>query len=261
MLEKILTYKAEEVTQRKQKTSLIELQKACEKIPPPLDFLSALKHAISQRNCAIIAELKKASPSAGIIRPDYDPEKIAQQYLEAGATCLSILTDNHFFQGNSKHLKLAKAVARLPCLRKDFIIDEYQIFESRLLGADCILLIVAALSRQNLVKFSEQARKLGLTVLMEVHSRSELTTALELEPSLIGINNRNLNTFKTDLNTTHQLMPLIPKEIIAVSESGIHTNMDVQMLQQQQVQAFLVGEAFMRTDNPGNALRALFFPS
>ena len=209
-------------------------------------------------NAAVIAEVKKASPSKGVIRADFQPTDIAQSYQDAGATCLSVLTDEKYFQGSDAYLEAIRSVVELPLLRKEFIVDAYQIAESRLIGADCVLLIVAALSPHSLRAFYAQARDLGLDVLIEVHDADELALALSLEPQLIGINNRNLKTFETSLTNTYNLLDSIPDDVLVVTESGIHTRDDVQAMREHDVHAFLVGEAFMRADDPGAALRTLF---
>jgi indole-3-glycerol phosphate synthase len=209
-------------------------------------------------NPAVIAEIKKASPSRGLIRDDFDPVAIAGSYAEAGATCLSVLTDEHFFQGNDAYLAAARDVVTLPVLRKDFTVDAYQLYEARALGADCVLLIVAALDAHQLQEFHQLARGLGLDVLVEVHDAFELEAALTLDPALIGINNRNLHTFETKLDTTYALLERIPENIVVVTESGIRDPVQVSEMRARGVNAFLVGEAFMREPDPGAALRALF---
>ena len=208
---------------------------------------------------AVIAEMKKASPSQGLIRENYDPSELAKQYLKAKAACLSILTDEPFFKGSLEHISKVKETVHLPVLRKDFIVDEYQIHESLLKGADCILLIVAALSKNQLQEFSQLASDLNLEVLIEVHDEVEVETALEINPKLIGINNRNLETFEVNLETTERLAQEIPREILTVSESGIKSSEDVKKIMSSGVNAFLVGEAFMRAEDPGKELKNLFF--
>ncbi|MCZ0943352.1 MAG: indole-3-glycerol phosphate synthase TrpC, partial [Gammaproteobacteria bacterium] len=206
----------------------------------------------------VIAELKKASPSKGLIRAGYDPAAIAPQYEAAGAACLSVLTDEAFFQGADQHLQAARQATALPVLRKDFMINDYQILESRALGADCVLLIAGALDAAQLEALYRQARDLGLDALIEVHDAGELETALKLNPRLVGINNRNLKTFETRLETTLDLLGQIPDGVRVVTESGFHDSGQVRMMRERGVGAFLVGEAFMRADDPGAALRLLF---
>jgi indole-3-glycerol phosphate synthase len=206
---------------------------------------------------AVIAEIKKASPSAGVLRTNFDPEAIARSYERGGATCLSVLTDRDFFQGADEDLRLARAACSLPVLRKDFMIDPYQIVESRVLGADCILLIVAALDDASLRSLYELARELGLDVLIEVHNQDELSRSLTLEGEMIGINNRNLRTFATSLETTFGMLSSIPPTTLVVTESGIHTREHIAAMRARGVYAFLVGEAFMRADDPGQALSRL----
>jgi len=207
----------------------------------------------------VIAEIKKASPSKGLIRADFDPASLAMDYAAAGASCLSVLTDEKFFQGSNDFLKQARASCSLPVLRKDFMVDPYQIIESRWLGADCILLIVAALEQEQLRDLSDCAHDLGMDVLVEVHNESELEKGLELSSGLIGINNRDLHSFRTDLNTTYRLLPLIPKDILVVTESGIKSREDITAMQAQGVFGYLIGETFMRADKPGEKLSELVF--
>ena len=208
---------------------------------------------------AVIAEIKKASPSAGVIREDFKPAEIAASYEAAGAACLSVLTDEQYFQGSDFYLQEARAACALPVLRKDFLVDPWQLFESRLLGADCVLLIVAALSRGQLQDLDGLAREAGLDVLVEVHDETELADALATHATLVGVNNRDLHTFTTDLGATERLRPLLPEDRTMVTESGIHTRDDVARMQACGVGAFLVGEAFMRREDPGAGLRELFF--
>ena len=222
-------------------------------------FAESLKASIESHRVAVIAEMKKASPSQGLIRENYDPSELAKQYLKAKAACLSILTDEPFFKGSLEHISKVKETVHLPVLRKDFIVDEYQIHESLLKGADCILLIVAALSKNQLQEFSQLASDLNLEVLIEVHDEVEVETALEINPKLIGINNRNLETFEVNLETTERLAQEIPREILTVSESGIKSSEDVKKIMSSGVNAFLVGEAFMRAEDPGKELKNLFF--
>jgi indole-3-glycerol phosphate synthase len=230
----------------------------CKDSPPPRGFEMALQRTISQGKPAIIAEIKKASPSRGVIRKDFDPVAIAKSYADAGATCLSVLTDRDFFQGDDEYLKSARAACEVPVLRKDFMIDPYQIYESRLLGADCILLIVSALDDQKLHELADLSTTLGMDVLTEVHDREELERALVLRLPLIGINNRNLRTFETDINTTIGLLPDVFHDRTVITESGIHSKDDVALMRKHNVNAFLVGESFMMAADPGEKLKTLF---
>ena len=227
---------------------------------PTRGFRRNLIKSIQLNSLAVIAEIKKASPSKGLIRKNFEPEVLARNYEEAGATCLSVLTDQPYFQGSLDHLSLVKESVDLPLLRKDFIVDEYQIYESRYRGADCILLIVAALTRSQLKDYHDLARELNLDVLIEVHTVNETLRAVNINPNLIGINNRNLETFEVDLENTKHLVKDIPQEILIVSESGIKTREDVQKIFSYGVNIFLVGEAFMTAENPGRELRNIFFP-
>ena len=213
-----------------------------------------------QNGCpAVIAEIKKASPSKGIIREDFNPAEIAASYAQGGATCLSVLTDMEFFQGADEYLALARQSCEIPVLRKDFMIDPYQVYESRVIGADCILLIVAALGDATLLELSQLAHHLNMDVLVEVHDKEELERALRLNCRLIGINNRNLRTFETKLETTIELLAGIPEDRIVVTESAIHTRQDIELMLDNGVNAFLVGEAFMRAAQPGEKLAELFY--
>ena len=258
ILEQILATKAEEIQQRQAQISLAELKQRILKAPQTKGFVSALQQRASQQQAGIIAEIKKASPSKGVIRADFDPVAIAQSYASAGATCLSVLTDQQYFQGHDNYLVQVGQAVSLPLLRKDFTIDEYQVYEARAIGADCILLIVSALSAEQLNQLHTLAASLELDVLIEVHDAAELETALALQPKLIGINNRNLKTFTTELKTTIDLLPQIPSDVTVVTESGISRIEDVKLMQQHEVFCFLVGEAFMRADNPGDELSKLF---
>jgi len=222
---------------------------------PVRDFVAALQ----KRHPAVIAEIKKASPSRGVLRSNFDPAAIARSYEESGAACMSVLTDKEFFQGSGAHLQAARAACALPALRKDFVIDPWQVEESRMLGADCILLIAACLSTAQMLELEAAARALGMAVLVEVHDAAELERTALLKTPLIGINNRNLKTFETRLETTIDLLPLVPKGRIVVTESGIFSPEDVTRMRSHGVETFLVGEAFMRAADPGEALRALFF--
>ena len=258
ILLRILRRKAEEIEERRSKTELETIIHRYETAPAPRGFVDAIQKRIDSGKAAVIAEIKKASPSKGIIRENFDPAEIAHSYEKGGATCLSVLTDQDFFQGADEYLQQARAACSLPVLRKDFIIDPYQIHESRALGADCILLIVAALSDAQLTEFSELAHELGMDVLVEVHNREELERVLALDLRLLGINNRNLRTFETSLHTTLELLPLIPPPHIVVTESAIHTPEDVSLMRSNRVHAFLVGEAFMKAGEPGRKLSELF---
>jgi len=258
VLKKILETKAEEVAAGRYRASRDELRARAADLAPPRAFRHALETRAEQ-SPAVIAEVKKASPSAGVIRPDFRPAEIAASYEQAGATCLSVLTDRPWFQGDAEYLRAARAACGLPVLRKDFIIDRWQLPESRCLEADCILLIAAALSAGQLQDLHGEARELGLDVLVEVHDEAELGMALGLgEDCLLGVNNRNLHDFVTDLGTSEHLRTLTPEHRLLVAESGIRTPEDVQRLLGAGIRAFLVGEAFMREPDPGSALRALF---
>ena len=257
-LQAILDHKRQEVARRQARHPSRDVEAKAAKQPPPRGFVAALQDKIAAGGPAVIAELKRASPSKGLIRADYDPQAIARSYQAAGAAGLSVLTDAKHFQGTDEHLRQARAAVSLPVLRKEFIVDAYQLPESRALGADCILLIASALNPDELAAFHQQAQALGLDVLIEVHDADELQTALTLNPQLIGINNRNLRTFETRIDTTLDLLEQIPKEVLVVTESGFHHHDQVRRMRSQGVNAFLVGEAFMRADDPGAALTALF---
>ena len=258
VLKKILTRKREEVTERQSRVSLDQIHKEIEIAAPPRGFAAALAAKIAADQPAVIAEIKKASPSKGVIREHFDPVAIAKSYQQGGATCLSILTDIDFFQGADEYLKTARAACSLPVIRKDFIIDEYQLYESRALGADCVLLIVAALEPSKLKRLHEIALSVGLDVLIEVHDQAELELALDLDNQMVGINNRNLHTFEVSLENTYQLLDKIPEDRIIITESGINSRQDVLAMRNKKVNAFLVGEAFMRSDEPGQQLREFF---
>jgi indole-3-glycerol phosphate synthase len=260
ILQRILTHKTAEVVARSEKVSMRTLSHRVANAPPVRNFVEAIDTRLRVHQAAIIAEIKKASPSKGVLRQDFDPVLIAKDYECNGATCLSILTDEAFFQGADSYLQQVRANSMLPILRKDFIIDAYQVYESRVLGADCILLIVAALGDALLQDLAGLAEHLGMDILIEVHNREELERALPLNLTLIGINNRDLHTFETRLDTTLTLLQYIPimRRHIVVSESGIKTPQDVTLLRQAGVHAFLVGEALMIADEPGAALADLF---
>lgn len=258
ILIKILDRKREEIDERSAAIPVSELQSRIESASPPRGFVNAIENRIEQGNPAVIAEIKKASPSKGVIRENFDPVAIAQSYEKGGAACLSVLTDVDFFQGSDAYLLLAREACDLPVIRKDFIIDPYQVYEARAISADCILLIVAALTDDQLKELSELAAKLGLDVLVEVHDEEELDRALKLETKLVGINNRNLRTFEVSLQTTIDLLPKISDDRIVVTESAILAPEDVALMRQHNVNTFLVGEAFMRADDPGEKLAELF---
>ncbi|MFV1998446.1 MAG: indole-3-glycerol phosphate synthase TrpC [Acidiferrobacterales bacterium] len=261
ILKRILARKAEEVAARKKTVPLQELVQIVSSSSVPRGFVSALRAKITEGKPAVIAEIKKASPSKGVLRHDFDPAEIARSYEQHGATCLSVLTDIDYFQGADEHLVAARKACSLPVLRKDFVIDPYQVYEARTLGADCILLIVAALSDTRLAELSELANTLDMDFLVEVHDKPELDRALALSSPMIGINNRNLHTFETRLQTTLELLEFITDDRLVVTESGIHQSADVKLMQDHKVNTFLVGEAFMRADDPGQALNALFATS
>lgn len=259
ILQKILETKQQEIQERSVKLSLEQLKEQAASADPVRGFLRSMQHKIQAGQAAVIAEIKKASPSKGVIRTDFDPPAIAQSYAQAGAACLSVLTDAPYFQGHEAYLKAARAACTLPVIRKDFIIDPYQVYEARAIAADCILLIVSALNDQQLHDLYTVATDLGMEVLIEVHDRAELLRTLPLNAPLIGINNRNLRTFATSLTTTLDLLADVPSNTLLVTESGIHTQADVKLMRDHQVNAFLVGEAFMRAADPGAALANLFF--
>lgn len=258
ILKTILAKKHEEVARRKVNTPVAMLEEMASGVERPRGFANALQSKIMAKKPAIIAEIKKASPSQGVIREDFKPVYIAQDYAMNGATCLSVLTDKEFFQGSEVYLEMVRKSCPLPVLRKDFMIDAYQIYEARALGADCILLIVAALEDSVMHELAQLATKLGMDVLVEVHDVDELQRALTLDTKLIGINNRNLRTFNTSLQTTLDLQATIPADRLIITESGIHSHDDVQLMLDNAIYGFLVGEAFMRADYPGKKMRELF---
>ena len=259
VLKKILVRKAEEVAERKAAKPLAEVIEASRQASTCRGFIAAVESKIAQGDPAVIAEVKKASPSKGVIREHFVPAEIAQDYAASGAACLSVLTDVDFFQGSDQYLIEARESCQLPVLRKDFVIDPYQIYEARALGADCILLIAAALDDVKLAELNDCASEVGIDVLVEVHNREELQRALPLGNRLLGINNRDLHHFETRLETTFELLDEVPEHCIVVTESGIHSREDVTAMREQSVHAFLVGEAFMRVERPGEALKDLFF--
>lgn len=258
VLKKILARKEQEVADRKAKVSIEQLKAQLKSASVPRGFAAALQSKISAGDSAVIAEIKQASPSKGVIRENFDPIEIAKSYERGGAACLSVLTDVDFFQGADQYLKDARAACNLPVIRKDFIIDEYQLYESRVLGADCVLLIVSALKPDKLYSLHATALSLGLDVLVEVHDQQELDIALAVDNPMIGINNRNLHTFEVSLDNTFKLLDQIPRNRIVITESGIHSDSDVQVMRDNNVHAFLVGEAFMRSEDPGLQLKRFF---
>jgi indole-3-glycerol phosphate synthase len=258
ILNQILKRKAEEIKERSARAPLDEQLRRAEIQDAPRGFIASMKKRLVAGQPAIIAEIKKASPSKGVIRPDFHPAAIARSYEAHGAACLSVLTDCDFFQGCERYLEEARAATRLPVIRKDFIVDPYQVAEARAIGADCILLIVAALNDQELKRLSTLAADLGMDVLVEVHDRPELERALALDLPLVGINNRNLRTFEVSLNNTLELLDLIPSDRLVVTESGILAPEDVALMRSHKVHAFLVGESFMRAESPGEKLAELF---
>lgn len=259
ILRKILVRKAEEVAERRAVHSLSSLESRISEQSAPRGFCVALQQRAAAAEPAVIAEIKKASPSKGVIREDFKPAQIAESYQQGGATCLSVLTDKDFFQGSDAYLQQARAACDLPVLRKDFTVDPYQVVEARAIGADAVLLIVAALADEQMRELMHTADEVGLDVLVEVHDRAELERALELSTPLIGINNRDLHSFETSLSTTLDLLSHIPTDRLVITESGIHTAADVALMRDANVLAFLVGEAFMRVAEPGEKLRELFF--
>ncbi|TWI56824.1 indole-3-glycerol phosphate synthase [Pseudomonas duriflava] len=262
VLQKILARKAEEITQRQSRVSLADLDRYVSGMTDaPRGFAQALIDRAARKEPAVIAEVKKASPSKGLLREHFVPEEIARSYEAGGAACLSVLTDIDFFQGSDEYLKAARSACTLPIIRKDFMIDPYQVVEARAIGADCILLIVSALEDGQMADLAATAKSYDLDVLVEVHDGNELERALKvLDTPLVGINNRNLHTFEVRLETTLDLLPLIPQGRLVITESGILNRADVELMQVSNVHAFLVGEAFMKAENPGHELHRLFFP-
>jgi indole-3-glycerol phosphate synthase len=258
VLENIIVRKRQEVIERKQQRTLEDLQQLIAQQPPARGFVRAMEKKIAAGQAAVIAEIKKASPSKGIIREDFYPAKIAISYEKGGASCLSVLTDVDFFQGTDAYLQEARSASSLPVIRKDFIIDEYQVYESRAIGADCILLIVAVLEFEQMERLNTLAHELGMDVLVEVHNMEELELALKLPNKLIGINNRDLHTFEVSLDHTFSLLERIDGDRLVVTESGIVTIDDVMAMRGHNVNAFLVGETFMRSDDPGLKLLEMF---
>jgi indole-3-glycerol phosphate synthase len=258
ILKKIISTKRDEILQRKKNIPLRSLENSIKSIPKPRGFKKNLLNSVSRGLPAIIAECKRASPSKGIICKNYDPADVANQYQIAGASCVSVLTDVNYFQGADQHLDAAKRACSLPILRKDFMIDPYQIVESRNIGADCILLIVACLSVSQIKELASLSCALGMDVLVEAHDSEELEIAMAVPDAIIGINNRNLKTFETDINTSIELKKLIPDSELLVTESGITSSEHIKTLKENGINSFLVGEAFMKTDRPGEALKTLF---
>ena len=258
ILDKIVAVKRDEVSLARRKRDLASLRRDAESLGGQRDFLGALRSRIGAGAAGVIAEIKKASPSKGVLRESFVPSEIAVSYAEHGAAALSVLTDRQFFQGDASYLEEARAACTLPALRKDFMIDAYQVFEARAMGADCILLIVACLDDSLMIDLESQALALGMNVLVEVHDAPELDRALRLKTPLVGVNNRNLRTFDVTLQTTIDLMRYVPAERLLVTESGILARSDVKLMRDAQIHAFLVGEAFMRAPDPGMALEALF---
>jgi indole-3-glycerol phosphate synthase len=258
ILNKIVAVKREEISEGLHKKPLAAMRADAESRVLTRDFEGAMRAKINAGQAAVIAEVKKASPSKGVLREEFIPADIAQSYAEFGAACLSVLTDKQFFQGSNDYLKQARASCDLPVLRKDFMVDAYQVYEARAIGADCILLIAACLDDAKMADLEAVARSLDMAVLVEVHDRAELERALKLKTRLVGINNRNLRTFEVSLQTTLDMMADVPADRLLVTESGILSRADVQRMREAQVNAFLVGEAFMRAPEPGEALAALF---
>ena len=258
ILNKILATKAQEIAAAQAKLPLAEVQALAAQQAPARDFGGAIRSKIAAGEAAVIAEIKKASPSKGVIREDFKPAEIAASYEQGGAACLSVLTDEQYFQGSADYLKQARAACQLPVLRKDFMIDDYQVYEARAMGADCILLIAAALTLAQMQQLESLAHRLGMAVLVEVHNGEELAQAIQLTTPLLGINNRNLRTFEVTLDTTLGLLDKIASDKIVVTESGIFTADDVKLMRDNAVHTFLVGEAFMRQENPGAELAKVF---
>ena len=259
ILNRILARKSEEIAANKLAVPMDRIQQQLTTASTPRGFTRSLREKQASGLAAVIAEIKKASPSKGVIREDFNPAQIAGSYAKGGAACISVLTDRNFFQGHDDHLLTARKACSLPVLRKEFIIDPYQVFEARGLGTDCILLIVAALDDAALAELHALSSELGMDTLVEVHDQSELEMAMRLDLDMIGINNRNLHTFETHLSTTLGLLDQIPEGCLVVTESGIHSSADVKLMRDQGVDCFLVGEAFMRASEPGRELRALFY--
>jgi indole-3-glycerol phosphate synthase len=259
ILKKIVKRKYEEIEERESMKSIEQLKQETSSASLVRPFVGSMQANLADNRSAVISEIKKASPSKGVMRENFNPAEIAISYEKAGASCLSVLTDKDFFQGSEEYLQQARAACNLPVIRKDFILAPYQVYEARAMGADCILLIVSILEDDNLQSLYILARELGMDVLIEVHDKEELLRSLPIGATLVGINNRNLRTFETSLDTTIDLLSLIPEGRIVVTESGIHRVDDIKIMRDHQVNSFLVGEAFMRADDPGLALHRLFF--
>lgn len=259
VLDKIMAHKAEEVAQAKRQISLVDVIARADDTPDCRAFVAAIQASLAADRSAVIAEVKKASPSKGTIRANFKPAEIAESYQKYGASCLSVLTDAEFFQGSAQYFAQAREACTLPMLRKDFMLDDYQVYEAKAMHADCILLIVAALEDGLMQDLSGRAQELGMDVLVEVHNAQELERGLRLAMPMIGINNRDLRDFSTSLNTTIDLLESIPDDVVVVTESGIHNDEDVALMREHKVNSFLVGEAFMRADEPGQRLAELFF--
>jgi indole-3-glycerol phosphate synthase len=258
ILKKIVVRKLEELVDRRLDNNIYKIKEKAESAPPVRGFVDSIRAKLSDKKPAVIAEIKRASPSKGIIREDFKPAEIAKSYEAAGAACLSVLTDVGFFQGADEYLIEAREACSLPVLRKDFVLEPYQVYEARALGADCILLIAAILDLPQMRELAETATDLGMDVLVEVHNQAECVAALELGLPMLGINNRDLHSFEVSLDTTLDILPLLPSSTIAVTESGIADKEDVKLMQKNQVNTFLVGEAFMRAPDPGAELNKLF---
>jgi len=259
VLDKIMAHKAQEVAHAKRQRSMADVAAQANDTSGCRCFVRTLQESLLAERSAVIAEIKKASPSQGVIRADFHPAEIAESYEKHGASCLSVLTDQEFFQGSAEYFRQAREASSLPMLRKDFMLDDYQVFEARAMGADCILLIVAALEDGLMQDLAGQSVELGMDVLVEVHNADELERGLRLGMPMIGINNRNLRDFTTSLDNTISLLSSIPDEVLVVTESGIHTPENVQLMREHKVNSFLVGEAFMRATEPGERLAELFF--
>lgn len=257
ILDRIMATKMTEVAKGKKALPQNELAAQIKDMPACRGFIASIENKLNNNQAAVIAEVKKASPSKGVIREHFVPSELAQSYEQGGAACLSVLTDREYFQGHDDYLLEARSAVSLPVLRKDFMADPWHIYHSRALGADCILLIVAALADPMLYELTELSHDLGLDVLMEVHDEAEMERALKTPARLIGINNRNLKTFETSLNTSERLAKMVDKDRIVISESGIHHSADIQYLQNNDINTFLIGESFMRHDNPGAQLQKL----
>ena len=257
ILKKIIARKYEEIRQREEKIAIDDLKQKIKQADSARGFIHAIENKLEQGLSAVIAEIKKASPSKGVIRADFNPLQIAQSYQQGGAACLSVLTDRDFFQGSESYLQQARAACDLPVIRKDFIIEPYQVYEARAIGADCILLIAACLNDEKMQQLLNLAHQLGMDVLLEVHDEAEMQRAMASNAKLIGINNRNLRTFETSLQTSLALKQQAQGRLL-VTESGIHTPEDVQLMRDNGINIFLVGEAFMRAKQPGEELKRLF---